>query len=348
MPSRLLIPKRQCSARTLNHMGSRYRAVSKNVDGLPIAELHDSEWPAKVSVIPSIGNIAYEFLSKGTPVIWAPEGSPATLVEKKGLAGVPLLAPWANRLESDTYRLGELRHQIDPSLGNIRRDVNGRPIHGLMLFVPWEVVSLGSTDGRASLTCRFNFASRPDFLSQFTLPHRYEMTHTLEEGRLTVSLRVTNDSTEMLPLALGFHPYFSLGSAVRQDVTVKLPAAYRLELSDQMLPTGKTVDWNGNSEFPLGEQSFDDGFVGLMRGTDQTAVFEAGIGEKRLRVGFGPRYEVAVVYAPPTKQFLCFEPMTAVTNAFNTDGKEQFAGLPRLQRIEPGGHWEESFWVELN
>jgi aldose 1-epimerase len=329
-------------------MGTQYRAVSKTVDGLPIVELHDSEWPAKVSVVPSIGNIAYEFLSKGTPVIWAPEGSPGKLLERKGLAGVPLLAPWANRIESDTYRIGVGTHQIDPSLGNIRRDVNGRPIHGLLLFVPWEVISLEGTDSEASLVCRFNLASRPDFLSQFPIAHRYEMKHTLTAGRLTIGLKVTNDSTEVLPLALGFHPYFTLGSAVRQRVTVRLPAAYRLELTDQMLPTGKTTDWNGDTEFALEDLSFDDGFVGLKRGADRTAVFEAGIGENRLRVGFGPRYEVGVVYAPPTKQFLCFEPMTAITNALNTDGGEQFAALPRLQRIEPGQTWEESFWVELN
>ncbi len=329
-------------------MANRYSAGSTTVDGLEIVELHDSDWPAKVSIVPAIGNLAYEFVSRGRPVIWAPEGSPGKLREKKSLAGVPLLAPWANRLESDTYRLGEREHHLDASLGNVRRDANGRPIHGLMLFVPWEVQALESTEPGARLTCRFDFASRPDFLSQFPLAHRYEMTHTLREGRLTVRLRVTNDSSEMLPIGLGFHPYFTLGSAVRQRVTVKLPAAKRLELSDRMLPTGKTIDWDGNSEFALEELSFDDGFVDLIRDSDREAVFEAGIEGTRLRVGFGPRYEVAVVYAPPAKQFVCFEPMAAITNAFNSSGDARFASLPALQRIEPGGVWEESFWIELN
>ncbi len=329
-------------------MPDRYRAISTTVDGLEIVELHDSQWPAKVSIVPSIGDIAYEFVSRGTSVIWAPEGSPGKLREKKSLSGVPLLSPWANRLETDNYRLGDREHRIDASLGNIRRDVNGLPIHGLMLFLPWDDQSLEATASGASLTCRFDFAARPDFLRQFPLAHRYEMTHTLKDGRLTIRLKLTNDSSELLPLCLGFHPYFALGSAVRQRVTVKIPAGKRLVLSDRSLPTGRTIDWTGNRKFALEELAFDDGFVDLMRDADQTAVFEAEIDEKTLRVGFGPQYEVAVVYAPPAKQFICFEPMTAITNAFNSDENAQFASLPKLQRIKPGNAWEESFWVELS
>jgi aldose 1-epimerase len=329
-------------------MSNRYQAVTQRLDGLEIFELCDSSWPAKVSVIPTIGNIAYEFLSRDTPVIWAPEGSPGKLRERKSLAGIPLLAPWANRLESDTYRLAQREHAIDGSLGNVRRDANGRPIHGLLLFAPWEVVSFEGTDSGATLTCRFDFAARPDFLRQFPLPHQYEMTHTLRDGRLSVTLQVTNQSTEMLPLALGFHPYFTLGSAERQRVMVKLPARKHLELSSQMLPTGKTLDWNGEKAFQLADLSFDDGFVDLIRDGDQTAVFEARIDERTLRVGFGRRFEVAVVYAPPTKQLICFEPMTAITNALNSDSDERFVALPKLQQVRPGGSWQESFWVELS
>jgi aldose 1-epimerase len=51
---------------------------------------------------------------------------------------------------------------------------------------------------------------------------------------------------------------------------------------------------------------------------------------------------VAVVYAPPGRNFICFEPMSGITNAFNL----QQAGLYHdLQSIPPGGRWEESFWI---
>jgi hypothetical protein len=34
-------------------------------------------------------------------------------------------------------------------------------------------------------------------------------------------------------------------------------------------------------------------------------------------VVYGPKYTVAVIYAPPGKDFICFEPMSAITDAFN-------------------------------
>ena len=57
---------------------------------------------------------------------------------------------------------------------------------------------------------------------------------------------------------------------------------------------------------------------------------------------YGPKYPVAVVYAPPAREFICFEPMAAVTNAFNL----AHAGVyGELQSIPPGGQWKESFWI---
>jgi aldose 1-epimerase len=49
-----------------------------------------------------------------------------------------------------------------------------------------------------------------------------------------------------------------------------------------------------------------------------------------------------VVYAPKGQEFICFEPMAAITNAFNL----AHAGLYKeLQSIPPGASWTESFWL---
>ena len=57
---------------------------------------------------------------------------------------------------------------------------------------------------------------------------------------------------------------------------------------------------------------------------------------------YGPKYPVAVVYAPPGKEFICFEPMAAITNGFNL----AHAGVYKeLQSVAPGSDWRESFWI---
>jgi galactose mutarotase-like enzyme len=45
--------------------------------------------------------------------------------------------------------------------------------------------------------------------------------------------------------------------------------------------------------------------------------------DQRISVRFGPKYPVAIVYAPAGQLFFCFEPMTALTNAFNAPNTPQ-------------------------
>ena len=50
--------------------------------------------------------------------------------------------------------------------------------------------------------------------------------------------------------------------------------------------------------------------------------------------------------APPGREFICFEPMTGVTNQFNLAHDGKFANL--LQTVEPGKKWVESFRVKAS
>jgi aldose 1-epimerase len=65
-------------------------------------------------------------------------------------------------------------------------------------------------------------------------------------------------------------------------------------------------------------------------------------GARRLTVTYGPKYTVAVVYAPAGKDFICFEPMSAITNAFNLAHAGVYSDL---QSVAPGEVWRESFRI---
>ena len=56
---------------------------------------------------------------------------------------------------------------------------------------------------------------------------------------------------------------------------------------------------------------------------------------------YGPNYPVAVVYAPAGRGFICFEPMSGVTNAINLGHEGKFP----LQTVAPGAKWRESYWI---
>jgi aldose 1-epimerase len=63
---------------------------------------------------------------------------------------------------------------------------------------------------------------------------------------------------------------------------------------------------------------------------------------QRLDIVLGPNYRSLVVWAPPSQNFVCLEPMAGITNAVNMAQRGLYK---ELQSIAPGSTWSESFWV---
>jgi aldose 1-epimerase len=95
----------------------------------------------------------------------------------------------------------------------------------------------------------------------------------------------------------------------------------------------------------LATTQLDDVFTNLVRGADGRAEFWVDDGKQRISVIYGPKYKVAVVFAPPGRDFICFEPMTAVTNAFNLAHEGKYG---ELDSVAPRSTWRESYWIRTS
>ena len=323
---------------------TNYAARRTEVDGILVVELQDPAHHTTVSIAPSIGNMAYQILVTGKNILWFPYDSPAGTRSNPQLCGVPFLAPWANRLDDDAYWANGKRYALNPSLENIRRDGQHRPIHGLLLFsAAWELVEASADGNSAWSTSRLEFWKHPGLMAQFPFAHNLTMTHRLSSGTLEVETTVDNLSNEPIPLVIGFHPYFRLHDSMRDDWTVHIAAREQLVLNGALIPTGERHLLEFSDPYHLNGGQVDNVFTGLTPSADGRAYFWVQGRTERITVTYGPKYPVAVVYAPSGREFICFEPMSAVTNAFNL----AHAGVyGELQSIPPGGQWRESFWIE--
>jgi len=322
---------------------ANYSARKSSADGIEIVQLTDRDHATEVSIVPSIGNIAYAMTVHGKNVLWSPFKSLTEMRSKPALCGVPFLAPWANRLDQDALYANGKKYLLNPELGNIRRDGNQKPIHGLLLFSPyWKVTKLEADGKSARVTSRLEFWRYPELMAQFPFAHSIEMTHTLAGGTLEVETVVENQGSETMPVGVGFHPYFRIPDMPRDQWKVHVAARDHLELSPLLIPTGQRTPVSLPDPASLATTQLDDVFGSLVRGADNRAEFWAEARGKKISVIYGPKYTVAVIYAPPGKDFICFEPMSAITDAFNL----AHAGIYKeLQTIPPGGVWRESFWI---
>ena len=330
--------------------GADYRAIQTVEDGLPVVRLENPQADVVVSIAPSVGNIAYEFKASGRNFLFFPAKSLAEFARQPRLAGNPFLWPWANRLENDVIPFDGNEYRLNPELENFRRDAAGQPIHGLVAFGEWEVVELRASDREATVTSRLDFYRHPDWMAHFPFASRVEMTYRLSGSELEVRTRVENLSAETMPLSLGYHPYFQVHDAPRDEWTVRVPARSLWKLSDKLLPTGETEPsdsvLSSREAQSLAGMALDNVFGDLER-EDEWARFVLAGKRERVEVRFGPQFDTAVVYAPqtPDRAFVCFEPMVGPTNAFHMARRGLYS---RLETIAPGGAWEGVFRIAVS
>jgi aldose 1-epimerase len=137
-----------------------------------------------------------------------------------------------------------------------------------------------------------------------------------------------------------------LTDSVRDEWTISVGARTQWLLSPDKIPTGQTrpiaAMFPDAQRIALRDFNLDDVFGDLVRDGSGRAVMTVKGRSQQLDVSLGPNYRAAVIYAPAGQNFICFEPMAAITNAMNMAHRGLY---PDLQSIPPGGTWQESFWV---
>jgi len=143
-----------------------------------IVRLEDSASQTVVSLIPSVGNVAFEMLVKGQNVLRWPYASVEAFRTKPGLSGIPFLGPWANRLDEQAFYANGTRYPFDMELGNVRGAI---PIHGFLSTTDqWRVVEARADRQAAWVTSQLDFYRHPAWMKQFPFAHSIQITHRLE------------------------------------------------------------------------------------------------------------------------------------------------------------------------
>jgi aldose 1-epimerase len=312
-----------------------------------VVKLEDATRKTSVSIIPSIGNLAVDMSINGQKVLRWPYASIDEFKAKPGLAGIPFLGPFANRLDELAFYANGRKYAFDMDLGNIRG--NPIPIHGFLTSNDqWKVIAVKADGSSAWVTSKLEFYRNPLWMKQFPFAHTIEMTYRLHDGVLQVTTKIENLSREPMPVAIGFHPYFQLTDSTRDDWTVSVAAKVQWLLAQNKIPTGETVPIEQLLPNPkaavLKDIDLDHVFGDLIRDQDGRAVMTVKGKTQQLDVLLGPNYRAAVLYAPKRadNNFICIEPMAGITDAMNLAHKGLYK---ELQSIAPGGVWEESFWV---
>jgi galactose mutarotase-like enzyme len=291
-------------------MPARHSIRTGELEGYPTVELASQRLAA--TFVPELNMIAASLRLDGEELLGRRGGLKA-YAERGSSMGIPLLHPWANRLE-------RLPWGDSPAL---KRDPSGLPMHGLLTARGgWTVTGSAADDHFATLLVRFPFGD-PELLAAFPFPHALGLELRLEGLRLTITTKLTATGDERVPVAFGWHPYLVRPQGPHE---LELPVGRQALLDERGIPTGEY-------DAPRKQDAYDDLFT---TAGGEFAIRSRG---RRLVVDFEEGYPWAQVYAPEGAGFACFEPMTAPTNALvSGDG---------LRWVEPGESFSARFAVAV-
>jgi aldose 1-epimerase len=248
------------------------------------------------------------------------------------------LVPWPNRVRDGLWRWRGAAQQLaltEPEQHNA--------IHGLVRWLSWEVAR-HDTD---AVELRGRAMPQPGY------PWRLEVTNTwtLDEAGLTAATTVRNASGTAAPVAVGFHPYITVGTDHIDDAVLTIPADTRILTGEQQIPTGSEpvagTDFDFREPKRLGALEIDHTYTGLRRDDDGLARLQlaAADGGRSVTVWLDASYPYLEVFTGDAlpdpdrrRRGLGVEPMSAPPNALATGES--------IAVVEPGQSWTGRWGIQ--
>lgn len=316
-------------------------------------------FPARLEVVPDAGMVGSSFTVRGHELLGQRQGL-AGYIERGKTFGIPLLAPWANRLSRPEYTIGSTTVDVTGVPG-VGLDANGLPIHGLLAGATgWHVSEAGIADPRDSAGMQaldaeavLDFDDRRPEFPAFPFAHRLQVRYRLLVAtvesvpalgwqlRLEVRTVISPTGPDAVPIAFGWHPYFQVPWVPREAWDVAIPFTRRAALDDRCIPTGGVVT-EPTSRGPLGSTTYDD----LYTDVPELARVHVGFScppadgpSGQFVVEYTSGYPYAVLYAPDSDPVMAIEPMTAPT--------DPFGGTFPVRTVEPGAEFAATWALEV-
>ena len=311
-----------------------FNAFAENPDVKP------STWIAIARIVPELGNNCDIFKvadgDRWMNVIELPPNL-VTLKERPTAYGNPILFPFPNRIRGGTFTFEGETYQFD------KPPESPTSIHGLLLNQPYQIDRRSAGKDGALLVCSLDTHDFPDIRRQYPFPFKIQITYTLGPASpansasalptetptlyLKMDVSIINAGERNMPMGFGIHPYFHALLAPDSDATqamITVPAAKYWKLDEALVPTGKTHPVSGALNLrtgqPYANTELDHVFtdVQLTDGISRCIIDNQDTG-RGVILESDAQFRELVVYKPPRRSSICFEPYTCPTGAINLE-----------------------------
>jgi len=218
------------------------------------------------------------------------------------------LSPFVCRLQHGKYTFGAKAYTIEGFY------LGDHAIHGLLFNASFKILSVNSTESESSVTFSHHYqGTDAGYPFHFTL----QVTWKLSAGNtLQVVTKATNNHSSAIPFSDGWHPYFVMGETI-DTATLSFTTNKQLEFSEDLLPTGNTIEDN---RFMVGQKMegvFLDNCYLLDHHSETKHCCTLKNDAVTLTISPSKQYPFLQIYTPPHRKSIAIENLTSAPDSFN-------------------------------
>lgn len=205
------------------------------------------------------------------------------------------LVPFSGRIKDAKFHHDGRQIQLNPNPPELHA------LHGDGWKSSWKVVKQG--DSYITLQLENPERGWPwNYMAQYSI--------ACEKNNVRLELSYTNLSEEVIPVGLGFHPWFL------SDAYIKTQLETRWNIDDRYLFTDKTdtkEEYTGNNFLDVSNLDLVHGFSGW----NQQAEIKWKTHPYKIKLRASKNLKHAVLYTQHPSKDWCFEPVSHSVDAFN-------------------------------
>lgn len=290
-----------------------YIIESLRENGFDISVLIDQHSGTRVEIVPDCGAMLHAFVVQNRDHVlnvidsYKNKNEYDEELETKGFKGLKL-SPFPCRLSDGKYRFNDQEYFLPANLPN------GAVIHGLLYNRPFKVIRQEATEDMAILGLLYEYKGENE-----GYPFAYSCAVEFALGNnntLSVATTIENSGDTALPIADGWHPYFTFGSCV-DDLELSFNSEKTLEFKN-LIPTGKVLaDHRFIRPARIGKQEIDNSFVLDFTQNQPMCILRDPASRWQLEIHPEKSYPYLQVYTPPHRLSIALENLSAPPDAFN-------------------------------
>jgi aldose 1-epimerase len=216
------------------------------------------------------------------------------------------LSPFVCRMKQGKYRFENKDYTTQKYF------LSRQAIHGLLFDAVFRITGTISAVDEAGVTMEYEYKGTD---AGYPFPYKMIISWKLEAAnKLSVTTMLTHQNKSSIPIADGWHPYFTLGGSV-DDCVLQFDSNCQLEYDAELLPTGKKISdtrfINGAS---LRGIELDNSFE-LDTTITAKCVLENDIFS--LTIQPGKEYPLLQVYTPSHRNSIAIENLSGAPDNFN-------------------------------